>query len=243
MPGNRQLSTANSLPSVYSADWFARRAGYRPVYLRFAQAIDELWHPRSILDVGCGAGWLLEHWVCPSTGSGQARRCRAWGVDGSAAALDAQSQVVRPCTVLFDLTAGPWLLHDLLCDLAVSIEVAEHIPPEHVEGFLRWFDGADRVLLTAAPPGQGGNHHINEQPQSYWIALFEKRGLRYDLAGTEAWKALARSKTKGCPWVVRNAMVFLKAGVAQPFDIAHGPEPAEGPPPAVDAVLPDKGAA
>ena len=147
---------------------------------------------------------------------------RAWGVDGSQAALDVAPRCLRHSTVLRDLTGAtgatgatgsPGLFGALLWDLAVSIEVAEHIPAEHVEAFLRWFDGEDRVLLTAAPPGQGGNHHVNEQPQSYWVERFEARGLRYDLPDTQAWQALARRYTSACPWVPRNAMVFVRAAL------------------------------
>ena len=195
----------NGLSAVYSPSWFARRAAYRPVYRRFAQAVEELWHPRSILDVGCGAGYLLEHFA------GKAPIC---GVDGSQAALDAAPSRVRPFCSLRDLAEEPFLpMKAARWAVAVSIEVAEHIPAEHVEAFLRWFDGADRVLLTAAPPGQGGNHHVNEQPQSYWIERFEARSLRYDPPDTQAWQALARRYTSACPWVPRNAMVFVRAAL------------------------------
>ena len=31
---------------------------------------------------------------------------------------------------------------------------------------------SDRVVFSAAIPGQGGVNHINERPQSYWIDKF-----------------------------------------------------------------------
>jgi hypothetical protein len=34
--------------------------------------------------------------------------------------------------------------------------------------------------MTAAPPGQGGHFHVNEQPSEYWIKQFETFGYQVD---------------------------------------------------------------
>ena len=58
-------------------------------------------------------------------------------------------------------------------DLAISLEVAEHLPSERSEGFVGMLtELADRVLFSAAVPHQGGMNHINEQWQDYWVKLF-----------------------------------------------------------------------
>ena len=36
---------------------------------------------------------------------------------------------------------------------------------------------SDVILFSAAIPGQGGDHHVNEQWPSYWIARFRERGF------------------------------------------------------------------
>jgi hypothetical protein len=36
---------------------------------------------------------------------------------------------------------------------------------------------ADVVLFSAAEPGQGGEHHINERPLQYWRELFQSKGF------------------------------------------------------------------
>lgn len=62
------------------------------------------------------------------------------------------------------------------CDLAICMEVAEHLSleaaPKLVEGLCqaRW------VLFSAAHPGQGGVNHINEQWGTWWAAWFEQHG-------------------------------------------------------------------
>ena len=35
----------------------------------------------------------------------------------------------------------------------------------------------DFILFSAAPKGQGGDHHINEQAYDYWRELFRARGF------------------------------------------------------------------
>jgi SAM-dependent methyltransferase len=65
-------------------------------------------------------------------------------------------------------------------DLALCLEVAEHLAPslgDRLVDFLAL--RAPVVVFTAAPPGQGGIGHVNEQPKAYWIARFERRGMRY----------------------------------------------------------------
>jgi hypothetical protein len=66
------------------------------------------------------------------------------------------------------------------------------------------------VVFTAAPPGQGGTGHVNEQPQSYWIDRFRAEGMEYD----ETWsrEVATRFEREGVrsPWLVDNVMVFAR---------------------------------
>jgi len=65
-------------------------------------------------------------------------------------------------------------------DLAVCIEVAEHLPPKSAEPLVRGLTGAAPVVMfSAAVPHQGGWGHLNEQPRAYWKALFAERGYRW----------------------------------------------------------------
>jgi hypothetical protein len=62
-------------------------------------------------------------------------------------------------------------------DLVVSLEVAEHLPPESAATFVASLTGlGSLVLFSAAAPHQGGTHHVNEQWPAYWARLFEERG-------------------------------------------------------------------
>ena len=62
-------------------------------------------------------------------------------------------------------------------DLAISLEVGEHLPPDRAERFVRSLtELSDCVLFSAAIPFQQGKGHVNEQWPSYWARLFSARG-------------------------------------------------------------------
>jgi len=121
--------------------------------------------PKSAVDLGSGTGeWL-----------GELRKLGVTdvlGVDGdwvNPAALKIPTDQFRP----FDLRNK--FAMDRAFDLAISVETAEHLPPERGEGFVANLVAlAPVVLFSAAIPGQGGTGHINEQWQDYWARLFAK---------------------------------------------------------------------
>lgn len=136
-------------------------------------------HPTSVVDFGCGTGvWLREF--------ADAGVDRILGVDGHHVDLD-WLEIPRSSFVAQDLrTPAPF--SDRF-DLAVSLEVAEHLPedagPALVEVLVQ---SAPAVLFSAAIPGQAGTGHINPQWQSYWAALFAGHGLYpVDLIRPRVW--------------------------------------------------------
>lgn len=126
----------------------------------------DLLKPESVIDIGCGTGvWLS---VFQDLGVDD-----VFGVDGP--------WVPR---ALLKLPQEKFVEHDLttpLCldrrfDLAMSLEVAEHLPEATGKRFVELLTGlAPIVVFSAAIPFQGGNHHINEQWQSYWANIFRER--------------------------------------------------------------------
>ena len=94
-------------------------------------------------------------------------------------------------------------------DVAICIEVAEHLPkrvaPALVEGLAAM---SDRVLFTAAQPGQGGTHHVNEQPREFWLDLFARHGLRESPLGESL-----RADIGGIPepeWMAQNLLLLAR---------------------------------
>ena len=122
----------------------------------------------SVLDVGCGRGVWLEQWLRHGAAD-------VLGVDGPY--IDARMLHVPASSFLARDVSQPFLLGRHF-DLVQSLEVAEHLPEASAETFI---DNLTRhgslILFSAAIPGQGGEHHVNEQPWEYWRAKFYARGF------------------------------------------------------------------
>lgn len=106
----------------------------------------------------------------------------------------------------FDLTSPP---SPPRCDLAFCFEVAEHVPPDLGDALVAFLAAtAKEILFTAAPPGQGGTGHINEQPMAYWETRFALHGKRLDQERTVAMRSALGNAHLRSHWLHRNATVF-----------------------------------
>jgi hypothetical protein len=63
-------------------------------------------------------------------------------------------------------------------DLALCLEVAEHLPSWHADKLISIVSAPQRLAFSAAHPGQGGHLHVNERPSAYWIERLASRGMR-----------------------------------------------------------------
>ena len=135
----------------------------------------DMYHPQSVLDLGCGTGASLDFFL--------EKNIDVLGVEGSTLA---RSKARYPERIqIFNLNEELNLGRRF--DLVWCLEVVEHIHPKYVEHLMKTFSNhSNRIVLSAAHPGQGGEGHFNEQPASYWIALFKAHGFTYDTSGTDA---------------------------------------------------------
>src|SRR5208337_2324554 len=96
-------------------------------------------------------------------------------------------------------------------ELVICTEVAEHIPAEHADVLVRKLCKAcavgGAIVFTAAPPGQGGHDHINEQPFSYWEDKFGAEGFAVDREKTEQLKH-EWLRLEHMPWYAQNVRVL-----------------------------------
>lgn len=97
-----------------------------------------------------------------------------WGVDGDY--VDRSQLRIPPDQFLpRDLTKS--LRFDRTFDLAVCLEVAEHLPESRASGLVADLTSlAPCVLFSAAVPGPSGTHHINAQYLPYCVDLFRRNG-------------------------------------------------------------------
>jgi len=139
----------------------------------------EIYQPRSVIDVGCGKGsWLA---VAESLGS-----TTLVGLDGN--------WIEREQLLSKNIQFIPSDFEDLpdlneKYDLCISLEVAEHVSERNARSFIeRLCKASDVILFSAAIAYQGGTHHVNEQWQSYWLALFRDNGYAgFDIFRGHIW--------------------------------------------------------
>lgn len=62
-------------------------------------------------------------------------------------------------------------------ELAICLEVAEHLPEEIGPRLVAALAKSDAVLFSAATPGQPGVDHVNCKPHDYWHDLFAAHGM------------------------------------------------------------------
>ena len=159
----------------------------------------DLINPQSVIDFGCGVGT----WLKASKDLGATKLN---GVEGP---WVKQEQVIDPDITLTNTNFDSPQLPEGKWDLAISMEVAEHIETKSSKNFVKGIcSAADTVIFSAAIPGQYGENHINEQWQSFWADLFRAEGYEaFDLIRPQVWK------NQKIEWYYRqNVLVYCKPG-------------------------------
>src|SRR6056297_3236622 len=162
-----ELKNASSYS--YSNEFFD---GIESRAFQSARAVDPVLrryiHFTSVIDFGCGRGAWLK--AFQEQGASEIE-----GLDGPY--VDQSKLLIpRECFRATDLSGD--IVIENKRDLAMSLEVAEHLPRRSSEKFIHALCSAsDWVLFSAAIPGQGGTHHINEQWPEFWKKLFDENGF------------------------------------------------------------------
>lgn len=142
----------------------------------------------TVIDVGCGPGGMVRY--------GNFKNIYTIGIDGDTS-IESHDYII-----FHDYTTGT-LPHDENFDLAWSTEFLEHVYEQHIPMFMDTYQKAQYVFCSAAPPGQGGHHHVNERPLEYWYNIFDLYGFDYDLNTMEKIRSTSNDKL-----IVKNGMFF-----------------------------------
>ena len=143
---------------------------------------------KSMLDVGCGLGAMVD--------LARGKGLYAWGIDGD-------PQIEHDYVIIHDYTVYPRRVSGF--DLIWCVEFVEHVEARYQDNYFATFDAGRVLYLTAAYPGQGGYHHVNEQPMEYWIDLLTARGWTLDQEATE-WT----HEHGAIPFSQMTGMVFIR---------------------------------
>ncbi len=160
----------------------------------------------SVLDVGCASGTWLNAWS--KTGVGDIH-----GVDGDYLDINLL-EIARTHFTPTDLNSAFDL--DRKFDLVQSLEVGEHIQPESSEAFI---DSIARhasrfVLFSAAPPGQGGEYHVNERDYDFWRAGLGK----HDYVAVDAVRPAIIGDARISYWYRYNMFLYVHESAVDSID-------------------------
>jgi cyclopropane fatty-acyl-phospholipid synthase-like methyltransferase len=133
--------------------------------LKFMQRI---FNVKTMLDIGCGPGGMVN--LARELG------IDSYGIDGDYT-LDRGN--VDQFVTLHDYTTGPSPF-DKKVDLAWSCEFVEHVEEQYIDNFMQDFRRANFVIMTFAPLGKEGHHHVNCNTEQYWKDTFKQYGFQFD---------------------------------------------------------------
>jgi SAM-dependent methyltransferase len=152
----------------------------------------EILNPKSVVDVGCGCGSFLKEFM-------ELGVTDVIGVD---------NDWVPKEKLLIPNNFRTKNLNEKVdierkFDLALCLEVAEHLLESRAENFISELCNlSDVVVFSAAIPGQGGHMHVNEKPLPYWISLFRRNGYRaFDVLRCKIWNKVPF-------WYAQNMILY-----------------------------------
>jgi SAM-dependent methyltransferase len=128
-----------------------------------APIIYDMFHPTSVLDVGCGLG----EWLAAFKHLGVQN---ILGIDFGE--VSSNQRYISPCEFKKNNLETPFLLSDKY-DITLCLEVAEHLSKDFSTQLVENLTKSSNIIVfSAAVPFQGGVGHLNERPASYWMNIF-----------------------------------------------------------------------
>ena len=148
-------------------------------------------NPKSVLDVGCGIGAWKQGGI------------DWYGIDYNIP-KDALFDGVK--YVECNLSEAKEFTYN--ADMAICLEVAEHLPIERAEWLVNILcKSSDIILFSAAIPYQGGSGHINEQWQTWWEKLFND-----NVFGAAKIQPNIRGNKNIEMWYRQNIILYVRGG-------------------------------
>ena len=184
--------------TIYNEAFFAQlHAGAKRSARRVLPLVTKLFPIRSVVDVGCGQGTWLS--VVRELGVDDVR-----GIDGDYVKEDSL-QIPRQYFVKADLSHT--FTADRTFDLALCLEVVEHLPPANNKAFVEQLTGfSSAILFSGSLPHQEGINHINEQWLEYWVERFAESGYcAVDCIRPQVW-----NDPEVDWWYAQNTLLYIR---------------------------------
>jgi 2-polyprenyl-3-methyl-5-hydroxy-6-metoxy-1,4-benzoquinol methylase len=154
-------------------------------------------HPASVMDAGCGMGFLVE--------ALRQRGVEAWGIDVSEYAISQVHESVRDYCSVASLSEPFPRRYDLI----TCIEVVEHIPAAEIDEVIaNLCKATHRLLLSTSPHDYGEATHVNVRPPQAWSAMLARdrflRDFNHDASYLTPWTALYTRREESLTETVRR---------------------------------------
>lgn len=181
----------------------AYRSGSERSAAIVADLLVPLLGPASVLDVGCGTGGWLEAFR-------RAGVATVHGVDGPWSPAGRNLQPGEFTQFDFATAQGEPKLPQERYDLVISMEFVEHVAADRADALARFLASkGDVLLVSAAIPLQGGQHHVNERWPEYWGRRFEGLGFEpFDAVRLALWDEGGVQS-----WYRQNMILYFRGGV------------------------------
>lgn len=155
--------------------------------------------PESVIDIGCGLGTFLR--VFKDMGVK-----KVLGIDGTWVEISKLKKNIKNDEFIpLNIEDGIYVGEQY--DLAICLEVAEHLSESVADNFIQHLTELSSVILfSAAIPSQGGYGHLNEKWPSYWMSKFESR----DYQILDIIRPLIWDNPKIFWWYKQNMFLFIK---------------------------------
>jgi SAM-dependent methyltransferase len=157
----------------------------------------DVFQPRSVLDVGCGVGAYLAYFKYRGV-------VDCMGIDG-----------IKPEATI--LPKSFYFQHDLSVpfnlgrqfDLVMCVEVVEHMELAEAREMIQSLatHARDRILFSAAEPGQPGHGHISCRPLEEWLRDWSALGWEPDVQASLSVRCLSTFY-----WLRRNPVILVRVG-------------------------------
>lgn len=190
-----------NLDKIYNKTFYDRQAGGSLKSAQvFLEHLFKFYKPKSAIDIGCGRGGWLK--VCGDLAGAET----LVGYDGP---WNSQPNMMDQKIRFKGIDLNSKFHAERRFDLAMSLEVAEHLKPESSANFVSSLcQLSDVILFGAAFLGQGGKNHINCRYPSYWGDLMAGQGYAvFDIFRPEFW-----GDDRVRPWYRQNTFLYVKRG-------------------------------
>lgn len=165
--------------------------------------------PKLVIDIWCGTGSFVKTF--------QNNGIIAVGVDWKR--VDRKSLFIDESDFI-EKDLEEYNNFDHKYDLAISLEVAEHISEKSAENFVKTLVScSDYIIFSAAIPLQWGQNHINEQSPEYWEKLFNKYWYEFH----DVWRHIFWDNKDIFWWYKQNMFLIVRKWVSLPRTLIEKP--------------------